>query len=335
MALTNEVSGSSIINMVNPFSSFVGGKTWAPQSVINEGHDPIAREAIWKTVTGLVGAGALTAAIRLYMGAMETKKNFTKKPIKTYLDTTSESPIDAGDIDYVASQVNKKKPISKKAAVEWSDFVQYALPAAGVVGGSVLGYNLVDRIMEKHDAREYDKQIAYKSDLLKKLVAARALNARGQLTDQNYNKVMQEYDAYTKTASLNKYAEGQSLKDRAKSWLGLDKTDETGRNWFDRPISKGVGALGLILTIAMAASAYASKEYFDKNDPARIKEKAMKEGLEAYSKERMYDKPLFAMNPSKKLFQKLDAQPGAPAPVIPQDTTSQNIVPQAPVSIPL
>lgn len=322
MALTNEVSGESLINLVNPFSGFYGGSTWAPSAVVGPDNAANARtrETLWKTLAGFLTAGAIAAAIRGYKGLLDKDTHFTTKPMKKYLDTTMSSPIGAKDIAAVTEEGKDKKEELAKSASGLTDFTQFALPAAGVLGGSILGYSALDRLIEKSDAKDYDKQIAQKDQLMKKLVAARALQARGMLSDENYNSLMKEYEAYSKKASLEKKA----------------SLDKSAKGWWDETVSISKGTAGLLMLLAMAASAYTTKQYFDRNDPARIKEKAMKEGLEQYSKERMFNKPMYTTDPDKELFEKLNKEKEKEkAPVIPTDAVSLYVTPSPSVSVPL
>lgn len=318
MALTNEVSGESLINLVNPFSGFYGGLTWAPSSVVGPENAANARtrEVLWKTLAGFLTAGAIASAVRGYKGLIDKDTTFTTKPMKKYLDTTMKAPISAKDVASVTDEEKRKQEELKKSA-SLTDFGQFALPAAGVLGGSILGYSALDKLIEKSDAKEYDKQISQKDQLMKKLVAARALQARGMLSDDSYNSLMKEYEAYSKTASMS-------------------KTAGAFEEWWKSPMSMTKGTAGLLMLLAMAASAYTTKQYFDNNDPARIKEKAMRAGLEQYSKERMFNKPMYTEDPEKELFKKLDeGKEKSKEALIPQDAVSLYVTPSPSVSVPL
>ena len=346
MALTNKPTGRSIFNLFNPFSGIYNDDTYVPKSLYDTSVDhpnSTAAEAIWKGVTGLVGVGALAAAIRFYKGALEKDTTFTSKPMNRYLDTTTGAPIGVSNLAAFEDQQKakkKKQQLAKTASEEdnggrsWvTDFTQFALPAAGVIGGSVLGYNLADRYLEKRDATEYDKQIKEKTALVKRLVAARALQARGKLDDANYNSLMTTVNGYTKKASLNK--EAGWWKD-VQEFFGGKKERSNDQNWLNSPASMTKGTAGLLLLLTAATTAYMSKQYFDANDPARIKEKALRNGLEVYSKERMFNKPIYTASPEQGLFDRLNAaQEQKETPLIPSSAVSLMETPQAAVSVPL
>lgn len=196
----------------------------------------------------------------------------TAKQVNTTMDDPIVSAELSKDLKQSVKRQNKEASLYKKADTTMSDIMKLAIPTGAAVLGGALGYRLVDDVYDKSTAKKLKEEKALLASLHKKVVMARALNARGQLSEDMYRDILMEaHPLLAKQAMdrhMNKTAGGGLVKDYAAP------------------------ALGLALSIAFAASAYGSHQYFASRNVDRLRHKAIKEGLGEYAMQQSMMRPI-------------------------------------------
>ena len=139
------------------------------------------------------------------------------------------------------------------------DMLNYAVPATVAVLASIGGYKAIDNIYDKSDARKLNKNKERLTELHKKLVISRARNARGDLSDLEYNKLMKEIDPVVRSMSRGKTA----------------STRASGSEFGEKTLA----ITGLLMLAAAGAGAIGGYNWSAAKNDKRLKYKAMKSGL--------------------------------------------------------
>lgn len=309
--LTDKVSLLSVANLMNPISTFFNSPKWAPRSYLESFTPGAGREMTWAALTSGAGAFALAAALRAYKAKQDQETDKLQKKVTHALTPVLPNPVATGVTPKHKS--TSKKPLDRllkrmtdelgeqlpegqlpegqlpnkllQKSANWVDSASLAVPLGAAALAGTVGYNMVDRTIERRDKAKLTEDLATKQALMRRLIAARALNARGKLPDDAYNKLMTEVAPYqqmfAKQAAwnlsypLNKYAS----EDPSVSPKGSD-------SWQIR------SAIGLLMATLMATSVYGGYKYFSAQDPNRLKFEATKKGLREFSKRKMMDSPL-------------------------------------------
>lgn len=217
----------------------------------------------------------LAALARAMVQQQDPHESYAGVDTAKQVNTTMDDPVVSADLSRDLKQSvkrqSKEASFNKKADTTMSDIMKLAIPTSAVVLGGALGYKLVDDVYDKGTAKKLKEEKALLASLHKKVVMARALNARGQLSEDMYRDILREaHPLLAKQAMdrhLNKTA-GGLVKDYAAP------------------------ALGLALSIAFAASAYGAHQYFASRNVDRLRHKAIKEGLGEYAMQQSMMRPI-------------------------------------------
>lgn len=144
------------------------------------------------------------------------------------------------------------------------DIIRWAVPAAGIIAGTVGGYRLLDRTYDASDKEALNKKKSELEKLHKDIIIGRALHQRDALDDKARLALMNR--ANEAVQNISKDASEQDRK-------GYGKTD----NPYIIP------GFGLLLTVALGLSALGAYDYAADRNPRRLKEKAMKSGIKQYA----------------------------------------------------
>lgn len=221
-------------------------------------------------------AFVLAALARAMVQQRDPHESYAGVDTAKQVDTTMKDPLVtediADDIKRSVKSQSKSANVSKKA-VTLSDVAKWAVPVGSVALGGALGYKLVDDIYDKSTAKKLNEEKAILSSLHKKVVMARALNARGQLSESMYRDILME---------------AQPLLAKQAMYRHLNKTaggDHVFKDW-------AAPALGLALSVAFAASAYGAHNYFASRNVNRLRHSAIKEGLGEYAMQQSVMRPI-------------------------------------------
>lgn len=139
------------------------------------------------------------------------------------------------------------------------DMLNYAVPATVAVLASIGGYKAIDNIYDKSDARKLNKNKERLTELHKKLVISRARNARGDLSNAEYNRLMKEIDPVVRSMSR-----GKTANTRASGSAFGEKT---------------LAITGLLMLAAAGAGAIGGYNWSAAKNDKRLRYRAMKSGL--------------------------------------------------------
>lgn len=230
----------------------------------------------------LAGSAAFTVAAlaRVISQQKEQDHKYADIDSSKYLDMSVQDPIVSKE------HVDELTGRQKQAAFNTKDMVRWSAPAAAALFAGTLGHTIVDRAYDRSNEEKLKEEEAILADLTKKVSLARALNARNQLSDDAYNELMTQIQPYMgKTAS-------------------------------DNPIV--MPALGLVMSLAFALSAYGAYHHDAARNPARLKYKAIKGGLKNFAMQNggMYpiDRPLTEDEETKEALRDLDSKSPAASP---------------------
>lgn len=195
----------------------------------------------------LTGSAAFTLAAlaRIIAQQKEADHDYADVDVAKYVDMSVNDPIiDKDHVNELTGQT--------KRAFNTKDLTRWSIPAASGILAGTLGHIVVDRIYDRSTGDKLKEDEAVLADLTKKVTLARALNARGMLSDESYNELIAQVQPY----------------------MGKKASE-------DNPVV--MPALGLVLALAFAMSAYGSYHYDAARSPARNKYKAIKSGLKQYA----------------------------------------------------
>ena len=165
----------------------------------------------------------------------------------------------------------------KTAAEDW---LGVAVPTGAALLTAALTYAATDAWADKRKGEILQDRVANKNDYLKKLIIARARNAKGKLTERDLRKALRRPDFEDAEIQIK-----QGANDTSSS------------------ISAAVGLLALGL---LGVTTYGSYKYFEANNPNNIKYKAYKKGLEEYAATRSNKTPLTVGSSDAEIFKKID-----------------------------
>lgn len=237
------------------------------------GDTPNARIA-----ANVVGYGAsafvVAALARAIVQQQDPHESYAGVDAAKQLNTTMSDPIVSSqlsnELNKSVKKQNKEASLNKKA-LEATDVLKWALPIGAVGLGGALGYKLVDDMYDKSTAKKLKEEKALLASLHKKVVMARALNARGQLSEDMYRDILREAQPFLAKQAMSMNI-SKTAADPVKDWA--------------------VPALGLALSIALAAGAYGSYHYQKSRNVDRLRYKAIKNGLEEYAMQQSMMRPI-------------------------------------------
>ena len=280
-AMAGTGSNYSWAQLFNPFSVFMGGGDRYPEFVARM-FPYSQRDKAWMvSKIGAVSilAAALAGGTRALQHASRMQElaesDAPTKNIRSDLGTTFNIALGADD-----DGKKKKKSMGKTAEldqeVEWpaatdiaANVVNTGLPIAAFALAAAAAYKGVDAIADKRRVDVLDDAIVRKRKAVKRLMQARAQQARGTISDKEVD------DALAAAAANENYIKTAQ--------------DEGVTRMATRDILAGIGLLMVGLTGASAIGAY---KYFSASDPANIKYKAIKKGLKEYAKTKAAGTPL-------------------------------------------
>ena len=240
----------------------------------------------------LTGTAAFTVAAlaRAITQLKHHDEDYADVDTTKYLDMSVEDPVIKGE--------HLKQLTGKTAAFKWSDTARWAAPAGAAIASAAIGHTMVDRMFDSEADNKLREDEAILEDLNNKISLARALNARGQLTDDAYNELMNQVQPYL---------------DKKSSYMPKEATIPASENPLVMP------ALGLTMALAFALSAYGAYHYDAARNPNRLKHKAIKSGLKNYAMQNggMYsvDRPMAGDASTRKLLESIDNKGKESSPV--------------------
>ena len=225
-----------------------------------------------------VGYGAsafvLAALARALVQQQDPHESYAGVDTAKQLNTTMSDPIVSselsGELNKSVKKQNKEASLNKKA-LKTTDVLKWALPIGAVGLGGAIGYKLVDDIYDKDTSKKLKEEKALLASLHKKVVMARALNARGQLSEDMYRDILKEAQPFLAKQAMVIHL-NKTAADPVKDWA--------------------VPALGLALSVALASSAYGTYQYLKSRNVDRLRHKAIKSGLEEYAMQQSMMRPI-------------------------------------------
>lgn len=216
-----------------------------------------------------IGLGASAFVITALARAIAQQKTpsgmYSEVDATKHLNTTIQDPIVEEDTKDALKRISKG--YQKTAA-----FGDYAIPAASVLLSSGIGYKAMDSLYDKRTSESLKEEKAALTSLHKKLVMARALQSRGQLSESMYRSLLGEV---------------QPIIDKSASDHTVNKPMEKAALW-----DTGTALLGLVMATSMALGAYGTYNYQASRNPSRLKHKAIKSGLEQYAMQNSLMRPI-------------------------------------------
>ena len=223
---------------------------------------------------GYGGSAFILAALaRALYQQQDPHESYAGVDSTKHLNTTIDDPVVSSELSDDLSKSVRRQTKSASAG----DWLKWSVPigSAMLMGG--IGYKLVDDVYDKGTAKKLQEDKALLASLHKKLVMARALNARGQLSNDMYNEILREAGPLlSKSGSFIKTAEDGSVY---KEHSGVVS------DW-------GLPALGLAMGIAALASGYSVYQYQASRNPSRLRQKAIKSGLDEYAMQQSVMRPI-------------------------------------------
>lgn len=225
-----------------------------------------------------VGYGAsafvLAALARALVQQQDPHESYAGVDAAKQLNTTMSDPIVSSELsselNKSVKKQNKEASLSKKA-LEATDVLKWALPIGAVGLGGAIGYKLVDDVYDKDTSKKLKEEKALLASLHKKVVMARALNARGQLSEDMYRDILREAQPFLAKQAMVRHL-NKTAADPVKDWA--------------------VPAIGLALSVVLAASAYGTYQYQKSRNVDRLRHKAIKSGLEEYALQQSMMRPI-------------------------------------------
>lgn len=212
-----------------------------------------------------IGLGASAFVITALARALSQQNTpsgmYAEVDATKHLNTTIQDPIVEEDTKEALQRISKGS--QKTAAMG-----DYAIPAAGVLLSAGLGYKAMDSLYDKHTADRLKDEKAKLTSLHKRLVMARALQSRGQLSESLYRDLLNEV---------------QPIMDKTASDTHMEKT---------ALLDTGSALLGLVMATAATLGAYGTYNYQASRNPDRLKQKAIKSGLEQYAMQNSLMRPI-------------------------------------------
>ena len=252
------------------------------------------RDSLTDAMGGTTGAhiasnSILTGATAFTVAALARAITQYKNQGEDYADVDTTKYLDMAVEDPVISEEHLKQLTGKTAAFKWSDAARWAAPTGAAIAAATIGHTMVDRMFDSSTDSQLREDEAILEDLNNKLSLARSLNARGQLSDDAYNDLMQQVQPYL---------------DKKSSYIPKQATIPSEENPLVMP------ALGLTMALAFALSAYGAYHYDAARNPNRLKHKAIKSGLKNYAMQNggMYsvDRPIAGNQKTMQLLAALD-----------------------------
>lgn len=291
---------------LNPLSFFTGGTDKIPSFVQQLAPAGYEKETYMAFKMGAVGllAAAVAGGIRSlrYLKNKDEllRQDNPNKYTTVSLNTTVDTPLapkaqikkasldkKADPDDYNPNSIEVEEPSTLDLPTK---ALLLSLPTAAVLWAGLKAYKAVDKAALKTKSKLVDKQLEQKQEYLRQLTQARILLAKDNIKDAEINKLLCDHygsDALAKQAS------------------GKDD-DENSRS--PGPIDTATAALAALTVLVAGLSAYGAYHRDSKNNPNNLKYKAMKQGLEAYTREKALNTPLTVLpSDANEYFKKLDA----------------------------
>lgn len=293
----------SVSSLFNPFSGLTGTVDYVPGKWIDAVQKVIPGEAGKTTAHMTAKAGAMMLLAAGLVGGYRTLRhvgdivNMDKatrpgKNMASQLSTTFEGDLSGEDKKQkkAASEDNSAPP-GKYDIRNPGNFTPWmlsatALPLGTFLLASALAYKGVDSVFDKFRNKRLDRSIKEKEQAVKKLITARAQQAKGGVTSGTADAAtedLRDSDIYTKSASQNKIA----------------------------IIPETVQLVGVSSAAILLASAIGAYHYTASADENNIKYKAYKKALKEYAKAKSGMTPItVAPTNSADYFAGIDAAAG-------------------------
>lgn len=172
-----------------------------------------------------------------------------------------------------------------KRALGGTPAVATTIPVLTALLAAAASYNFADKKSDAELGTALDKQINTNTVMANKLMLARAKQSRGLLSTKEYHKIMKKVNP---------------------SYQGGAEELETDPIVKTAVFDSLKASIGLLATALVLGSAGASYGYFKDNDPATLKHKAIRKGLETYGKEKVIHDKVDAMPVDSSIFHDLN-----------------------------
>ena len=311
----SENGKGSLLSTINPLSQVMMGVDYVPGWLMKATpFSPTATHLAFKSALLAAAAAAAVGGSRylLHREKMDElkKRDNPGSQLKGNLGTTFEFPIaELAEEDPSGKQAAPPKPQPKTAGMAGNVFAT-VVPSAIALAAAAISYQQVDKWAEDRKARILTNAVEGKSKALQNLVALRARIPQGLVTPQEYDSTMGSLkgsDLYIK--------EGSAKKAAADS-------NEGALNSFNRLGNAGLAIFGLLGAAALLGTGYGAYTYFSAANPANIRYRALKAGLDEYAKQKAAMTPITMMPvDTDKIVKKLD---GTPDQTLPRDLPEYN-----------
>jgi len=229
-----------------------------------------------------------------------------------YLDDLAEEQAQQGiGIDKSAEEAVKEEPKPDTGGVDISPWLKAIVPLSMMIGGGMIGYQGVDKILERNRKSELDTDIDELSNKLDKANYTKLMRARGLDPDELPPPVPpgQEMSADGQVSPIPK----QALEDSAKNAI------------------KSMAAL-VMLSVA-ASSGVLTKRYFDGEDPQRAEYSEMQQALKELKMREQRKTPISIAPIAPALEQNLNKHLGSPQSAVSHSLPSK--IEETPVDMPV
>lgn len=319
----------SYLNTFNPLSQLFGGVDRLPDWYVNmfpntEGGQRAAHLTFHTGAAALLTAALVggSRAIGHYSRMSElAKSDNPADKLVSNISTTFE-----GEMGHKKGQ---KKAATRNNTYDPTDTLglpdtfsaanvfNTAIPLSAAVLAAALTYRKVDDYYDKKRNKALDESIAAKENAIKQIMTARARVAKANATNGEVNsalKAVNNDELYVKSAGVMDSI-GNALDTVADYTV---RPIQKGWNQFTNAANNaartGVQGMGLLSSLVVLASAIGMYEYAGSRDENNVRYKALKKGLEEYTKNKSGYTPITIVpTDAKKYFDSIDNAGKAPA----------------------
>lgn len=318
----------SYLNTINPVSQLFGGIDRLPAWYVDlfpntEGGQRAAHMTFKSGAAAILAAGLVGGARALqHYGRMTdlAKSDNPANKMVSNISTTFEGDMtpsngkkkEKGTVKKAAKNTNMLDTLATPGSFDASNFYGAAIPLGATILAASLAYKKVDDYYDEKRNKALDEAIAAKENAVKQLITTRARIGRANASGKevaNALNVTKDPEFYVKTANLPfLHAIGESVM------KPVNKLNDVGRDIGDaasnatRKLTQGVGILSSLIMLASAIGMY---EYAGSRDENNIRYKALKKGLEEYTKNKSGYTPITVVpTDATKYFGSID-NPGA------------------------
>ena len=280
--------------LLNPISAITGGNDRIPQSLAETFPDnPERAWMVAKVGAVSILAAALAGGARWiqHMDRMHRlkDKNDPTADLKSQLNTTFTEPL---GVDKKAAESGEYVVEMPSALNLFDSTKKTAIPLGAFLLAGSLSWELANRMSDKKRNHELKESIKEKDKVIQSLLATRARVAKGTATKAEVNQALAGADQVvsTKVASLEKCAADNVQLPRA--------------------VLAGAGLLALSVLTAATIGGY---RHFSETDKNNIKYKALKQGIDRYTRAKTQMSPVtYVPSDASEFFKSIDRDQAPP-----------------------